>query len=194
MRSAARSTLFFALLLTAASLLLPAGALAGSAKRKTTSCAYANLRPSATDVAMIDAATLCLIDRVRAVYRLRPLHSNHELQAVATTQVGDMVHADYFADNPPTGQTPATLVEGTHYAAHATSLTTGENIAWGTGAEATPAYVVAAWMRSPAHRELILTADFRDAGVSAYAAVPPVVEPVAPAPGATYAVEFGARG
>lgn len=182
------------LLLTAISLQLPAGALAGRAKHRTTSCAYANLLPTATDTATIDAATLCLIDRVRAVYRLRPLRSNHELQAVASTQVGDMVRSDYFADDAPSGQTPATLIEATHYAAHAPSLTTGQNIAWGTGADATPAYVVAAWMRSPAHRELILTADFRDAGVGAYAAVPPVVEPSSPVPGATYAVEFGARG
>jgi uncharacterized protein YkwD len=183
-----------ALLLVLAALLLPAGASAASAKGPVSSCANANLRPSATNMPAIDTATLCLIDRIRAAYHLRSLHLNHELQTVASTQVGDMVHSDYFADNRPSGQTPATLIESTRYAAHATSLATGQNIAWGTGADATPAYVVAAWMRSPAHRELILTADFRDAGVGACAAVPPVVEPVAPAPGATYAVEFGARG
>ena len=83
------------------------------------------------------------------------------------------------------------MIEATPYAAHATSLATGENIAWGTGADATPAYVVAAWMHSPPHREIILLASYRDAGVSATAAVPSLVENGTS--GATYAVELGAR-
>jgi uncharacterized protein YkwD len=169
-----------------------ASALASGTNVKPRFCAYATLVPNSSNVAIIDAATLCLIDQVRATYGLLPLHSNHELQAVATTQVKDMVHWNYFADNRPPDETPATLIEATRYGAHASTLATGQNIAWGTGAYATPAHVVTDWMHSPPHREIILTADFRDAGVSATAAVPSAVEDRVP--GATYAVEFGARG
>jgi uncharacterized protein YkwD len=142
-------------------------------------------------VAAIDAATLCLIDQVRAAYSLRPLRANQELQAVASTQVRDMVHWNYFADNRPPEETPVSLIEATRYG-HTASLAVGQNIAWGTGAYATPAHVVREWMNSPPHREIMLTANFRDAGVSATAAVPSALEDGHP--GATYAVEFGARG
>jgi uncharacterized protein YkwD len=212
----ALSMLAAILLMCTGALLTPAHALAAPAKRKSTFCANANLLPTTANTATVDAATLCLIDNLRTAYHLRTLRSNHELQAVAATQVGEMVRRNYFADDSPSGRTPATLIEAMPYAAHATSLATGENIAWGTGADATPAYVVAAWMNSPPHRELILTADFHDAGVSATAAVPSVVTAASPSavtaaspsgvtaagpsvvednlPGATYAIEFGARG
>jgi uncharacterized protein YkwD len=198
-------TLIAVALFSTGPLLMPAGAPAAgapatSAKKKPHSCANSNLLPNKINTAAVAAATLCLIDKVRATYHLRPLRSNHELQALATTQVGDMVRWNYFADNRPAGQTPATLIEATRYGAHATRLATGQNIAWGTGVYASPARVVTAWMNSPPHRKIILTADFRDAGVSATAAVPSVVENRVPTPvpasmpGATYAVEFGARG
>jgi uncharacterized protein YkwD len=186
----ALSMLAATLLIATGALPMPASALATSTQRKSASCANANLLPTAADAAAVDAATLCLIDHVRTASHLRPLRFNHELQAVAATQVSAMVRWNYFADNSPSGQTPARLIEATPYAAHATRLATGQNIAWGTGTDATPAFVVDAWMKSPPHRELILTAAYRDAGVSATPAVPSVVES---APGATYAVEFGAR-
>jgi uncharacterized protein YkwD len=187
----ALSALVAALLILAGTLSSSASASTVGAKAKPRSCANANLQPSHHDVAAIDTATLCLIDQVRAACRLRPLRANRELQAVARTQVSDMVRWNYFADNRPPDETPATLIEATRYG-HAASLATGQNIAWGTGAYATPAHVVIAWMHSPPHREIMLTAGFRDVGVSATAAVPSVVEDRLP--GATYAVEFGARG
>ena len=88
-----------------------------------------------------------------------------------------MVRRNYFADDSPPGAHAARLIEATPYAAHAASLAIGENIAWGTGTDATPAYMVAAWMDSPPHREIILTASYRDAGVGATPAVPARARP-----------------
>jgi uncharacterized protein YkwD len=175
----------------AAALLMPMGALATSAKTRSPSCANANLGPTPADTAAVDTATLCLIDRVRAAHHLRPLWSNHELQAVAATQVSDMVRRDYFSDNSPSGQSPGALIATIPYGAHAASLSTAQDLGWGTLSDATPAGIVAAWMHSPPHREIILTAEFRDAGVGVAPAVPSVLE--AGWSGATYAVEFGAR-
>jgi uncharacterized protein YkwD len=181
-----------ALMMLVAALLMPAAALAMSAKGKSRSCAYANLRPTSTNAARIDTATLCLIDRVRLTYRLRALHANRELQSVANAKTTSMVSRDYFSDNSPSGQSPAALIAAIPYGAHASSLSTAQDLGWGTLADATPTGIVTAWMHSPPHREIILTATFRDAGVGVVPAVPSVIAPRAP--GATYAVEFGARG
>jgi uncharacterized protein YkwD len=182
--------------LGAASILLaapiPAGALATSAKTRSASCAYANLRPTRANTATVDGATLCLIDQVRAAYHLRALRSNHELQTVATTLVGGMVSRDYYSDNSPSGQSPGALIATIPYGAHAASLSTAQDLGWGTLSAATPAGIVKAWMHSPPHRQIILTAEFREAGVGVSAAVPSVLG--AGKRGATYAVEFAARG
>jgi len=156
----------------------------------STPCRGANLRPNATNLAAVDAATLCLIERTRAGHRVRTLRSNGELRAVAASQVDSMVRRDYFADVRPSGQTPFSLVAATRYPAHA-GLSTGQVIAWGSGANATPARIVAAWMASPAHRTIILTGEYRDVGVAAVSAVPAKL--AGGHRGATYTIEFAAR-
>jgi uncharacterized protein YkwD len=190
----AAAALFVAAPALGASLLpAPASAPASSTKAKPRpSCAYANLRPTAADTALVDRATLCLIDQLRAAYRLRPLRANRELQAVAGEQATGMVRDDYFGDDSPTGQTPARLIEALPYGAHASSLATAQNLGWGTRSAATPAGIVTAWMHSPPHREVILTGTFSDIGVGVWPAVPAILGHGAR--GATYAVEFAARG
>ncbi len=101
------------------------------------------------------------------------------------------VARDYFADDSPTGQTPLALLSATHYTAHAAALASAQNIGWGTGAQSTPARWSSPGCTRPRIARIILTGEVREAGVGVAAAVPPVLE-VAP-PGATYAVEFGAR-
>ena len=155
-------------------------------------CPGANLHPDRVNAPAIRAATVCLIDRVRAVYHLRPLHSNRLLQGVATRQVKDMVRWNYFADDRPSGMTPATLIASTGYAARARSLSTGQNIGWATGADTTPASMVSAWMHSPPHRAIILARRFLDIGAAVSGALPSVLQ--RGRLGATYAVEFAARG
>jgi uncharacterized protein YkwD len=167
------------------------GADAARIKATSRPCPGANLTPTALDAAAVDAATLCLVDRVRSARHLRPLRSNHELQTVAARQVNCIVRSNYFADECPSGQTAAALIAATPYAAHAVRLFTGQNLGWGTGPYATPAQIVAAWMSSPAHRAIILTRTFNDAGVGMTPAVPTTVG--VGETGATYAIEFAAR-
>jgi uncharacterized protein YkwD len=168
------------------------GALAaGGSSRADAPCPGADLHPTATNAPAVDAATLCLVDLVRAGHHRAPLRANRELGAVAASQVATMISWDYFADVRPSGQTPLSLVFVTRYPAHASSVSIGQNIAWGTGEDTTPARIVAAWMSSPPHREIILDGEYRDAGVAARAALPRVVG--AGGRGATYVMEFGAR-
>jgi uncharacterized protein YkwD len=101
------------------------------------------------------------------------------------------VLGDYFGDDSRSGETPLQRIVATRYLRHTTGVSTAQNIGWGTDAQATPAAIVAAWMHSPPHREIILTEEFRDIGVGARAAAPPAL--AAGRPGATYTVEFGTR-
>jgi uncharacterized protein YkwD len=154
-------------------------------------CPGAALRPTNTDGPAVDAATLCLVNAVRAAHGLHALRANGQLGKVATSQVATMIRWDYFADVRPTGQTPMSLVGVTRYPAHTAGYAVGQNIAWGTAAFASPEHIVAEWMASPPHRAIILTPGYRDAGVAVTPALPGVLR--AGQSGATYAMEFGVR-
>jgi uncharacterized protein YkwD len=153
-------------------------------------CANTHLRPTRSNVRAVELATRCLIDRERVVHHLRPLHPNRSLQMVAHEQSAGMALDDYFGDDSRTGQTPLQRLVADHYLKHHPSASTAQNIGWGTGRDATPLGMVAAWMDSPPHREIILTAEFRAIGVG--------VAPHAPTRlahgerGATYTVELAA--
>jgi len=160
---------------------------AGAATR----CPGAGLSPLSATATTIDEATLCLINRTRVAHHLDAVSNNRQLGAVATAQVRTMVRMDYFSHVRPTGQTPMAVVRSTHYPARAASLSVGEVIAWGSGSYATPAHIFAEWMASPGHRAVILTPEFRDAGVAFTNAVPGRLG--TGGAGSTYAVEFGVR-
>jgi uncharacterized protein YkwD len=154
-------------------------------------CADANLQPTAADLARIDAATLCLVNRVRAAHRLRPLRFSSPLQGVAAGQAWDMVRGNYFGDESLSGQTPMQRILATAYPARATRIRAAQNIGWATGPLATPAAMVQAWMQSPPHREIMLTPTFHDIGVGVTPAAPSAL--AQGLAGATYTLEFGQR-
>ncbi len=154
-------------------------------------CAGENLLPTVANARTVDAATLCLINRLRGARGLRSLRANRELRHVASSQVDTMVLRNYFADDRPTGQTPLSLVAITRYPMHTDGFAVGQNLAWGTGNDTTPAHIVEEWMASPPHREIMLSGEYRDAGVAVTPAVPTVLD--RNGHGATYAIEFGVR-
>jgi uncharacterized protein YkwD len=177
-----------------AALLLGVGALGAAAlpaRGEGGHCAGAELSPTPSNAPRVASATLCLINQVRRAYGLHPLRSNRVLRKLATGQVNDMVSWNYFADDRPPGLTPIALVSKTRYITHATELSVGQNIGWGTGEYATPAGMVAAWIASPGHLENIVTSEYREVGVGVIPAVPARFKPELP--GATYAMEFAVR-
>jgi uncharacterized protein YkwD len=179
--------------LLVAGLLICAGALVVEQPPADASsaCAKSALLPNGRNTAAVDAATLCLINRVRAHHGLRRLRANAPLRAVAASQVASMLRWNYFADIRPSGQTPLALVGGTRYRAHTARISIGQNIAWASTTAATPANIVAEWMASPPHAAIILSAEYRDAGVAVVPALPSVLRKGRS--GAVYAVEFGVR-
>ena len=180
-------TLILALIPAAA----PVYAAGTRSLRRQAPCANTNLQPSSKDLAQIEAATFCLIQRVRLTARLHPLRFNRPLQSVAAGQAQDMVAGDYFGDDGIAGETPIERILASPYPSGATRVASAQNIGWATGPLASPEAMVAAWMGSPPHRAIILTPGFRDIGVG--------VTPAAPSSlsqglaGATYTLEFGQR-
>jgi uncharacterized protein YkwD len=171
----------------------PAVAAKARAQASAAACPGANAAPNGRNSAGVDSATLCLMNQVRLAHGLRPLRHNRTLAEIATGQARDMVAGDYFGDQSISGKSPLARVMASGYPVHASSirLMTAQNIGWGTGPNATPAGIVRAWMASPPHRQIILTAVYRDTGVGVAPSVPSGLG--AGWPGATYAVEFGAR-
>jgi uncharacterized protein YkwD len=161
------------------------------AAARASSCGNEQLRPAADNAGAVETATLCLIDRIRAAHQLGPLRANRDLRSMAARKVGSMLRWNYFADVGPGATGLLSLIGAGSYRAHATRVSLGQNIAWGTGVQATPARIVDGWMASPPHRRIILTGSFRDAGVAAIPAVPSSYGHGEY--GATYVIELGTR-
>jgi uncharacterized protein YkwD len=135
---------------------------------------------------------LCLMNRARARFGLRPLHTNQCLHRVAARHAHDMVNRRYFAHITPNGWDPGRRARASGYVPRAAAWIVGENIAWGVAGAARPNWVMRAWMHSPPHRHNILNRHFRDVGIGVARGVP-----VRGFPGvrlrATFSVEFGAH-
>jgi uncharacterized protein YkwD len=155
-------------------------------------CSDAQLQPTRANLSRVTSATLCLIQHERHSYHLSLLHSDGSLQRIATKQAKEMVVGDYFGDNSLSGWTPIHRIEISHYARRGKSLSAAQNIGWGTAGLATPAAMVQGWMLSPPHRHIMLTGAYRDIGVGVAPAAPASL--TLGAKGATYTVEFAARG
>jgi uncharacterized protein YkwD len=154
-------------------------------------CAGADVLPSAATLSQARSATLCLLNRERAAKGLPALRSEKALGTMATRFAGLMVRQRFFDHVSPGGSTLSSRIASSGYVRRTVSWSAGENIAWGSGVEATPASIVAAWMHSAPHRRNILDPRFREVGIG--------VSPGAPAQlgdgeqAATYATEFGRR-
>jgi uncharacterized protein YkwD len=140
-------------------------------------------------LAQVQAATLCLINLQRGAHGESPLNANSRLGTAAARHSADMVAENYFEHTSPSGQTFIDRLTAAGYITPRISYSAGENIATGTGAESTPAAMVAAWMNSPEHRANILDADFTDTGIGVVAGAPASIG--GGRPGGTYTEDFG---
>jgi hypothetical protein len=101
--------------------------------------------------------------------------------------VQDLVAGSYFSHTGRDGSDILARIKRTGYIRDDRAWRIGENLAWGTGALATPAATMQAWMNSPGHRENILNGAYREVGVGVVAGNPKRADGA----GATYATEFG---
>ena len=185
-RSAAR----LALALSTLVLLIPGAA---SARRAVgaDACIGADLPPTALTLAIAKKATLCLVNVERQTRGLRALRDNSRIDKAALSHSRDMVARGYFDHVTPNGGDPVSRLLHVHYLSYTSAgWSVGEDLAWGSGIDATPRQIVSSWMASPPHRANILHASFRDAGIGVALGAPEST----PLPGATYTLDFGRRG
>jgi uncharacterized protein YkwD len=174
--------------LAVAGALVAAPASAVARAHRAGSCANADLPPTASNLASVRKATLCLINAQRTSRGLRALRSNSHLRAAADRYAREMVAKDFFGHVSPSGSTVLQRIKNSAYLKPARSWAIGENLAWGTGTLATAAQTVRGWMSSPPHRRNMLDKGFREIGIGVALGAPGSNDP-----GATYATEFGRR-
>jgi uncharacterized protein YkwD len=154
------------------------------------SCAGATLTPTPNDVERVRSATLCLVNRERALHGEDALQANAHLEQAAQAHSESMASSDYFDHVGPSGDTPLSRMRAAGYIySSKIGFEVGENIGWGTLWESTPRAIVAAWMASPGHRANILDAHYRDTAIGV-AAHPPSSFAHGQ-PGGMYTQDFG---
>jgi uncharacterized protein YkwD len=153
-------------------------------------CENTGLMPEPANLALVRAAVLCLVNRVRAQNGESPLKLNPQLEQAAEGHGHELISTNYFAHVSPSGRTPVDRIRETGYIPGlSVGYVIGENLAWGTYGLATPAAIVSAWIASPGHLANILESQYGDTGIGVTPQVPASLSNGAP--GATYAQEFG---
>jgi len=152
------------------------------------SCADAAIAPGPETMAAVSAATLCLLNGERADRGLPALTLNARLTRAADLYAADLVSGSYFSHTGRDGSDLMQRIRRTGYLPSGGGWSIGENLAWGTGALATPGAIMRAWMNSPGHRDNILNARYREIGIGVAGGNPKRGDGA----GATYATEFGA--
>jgi uncharacterized protein YkwD len=147
-------------------------------------CARTSANPSSSNLGAMSSAILCLLNAERAAKGLPALHANGKLKRAAQGWARAMVARRFFAHEAGRS-TLQSRIKKTGYIRGNWSL--GENIAWGSGALATPQAIVNGWMHSPGHRANILHGQFKDIGIGIRLGAPGQ----GLSGGATYVTDFG---
>src|SRR6476660_4223968 len=111
--------------------------LAAPAGAARAACPSAGEIPSQENLDLVRSATLCLVNRERAIHHRAPLNANDDLAKAAGAYVNAMTARKFFAHVSPDGSTPASRIKVTFYLVDARSWSIGENLAWGGGKLAT---------------------------------------------------------
>jgi len=162
---------------------------ANATSASAASCPDASAAPGGTEASVLAQATLCLLNRERSRYELRPLRLNRRLTVASQAHSSEMVARQYFDHVTPSGLTPSARIGATGYLTGAQGWTIGENIMWGTLTLDTPEAAVEAWMHSPGHRANILYGPYRDIGIGVAVGDPTDIA----GPAGTYTTDFGVK-
>ena len=111
------------------------------------------------------AAVRCLINQRRRAGGIGQLDPHGALKTAAKRHTIQMLSAGCFSHACAGEADLVRRVTAAGYLPCVCAWSVGENIAWGPGKQGSPAGIVAAWMASPPHRELILTGRMKDVDV-----------------------------
>lgn len=120
----------------------------------------------------------------RGLHRLRP---NGALARAARGHAHDMVQRRYASHYSRAGRGPANRVRGTGYLRGTRRWWVGENIAWADQGRDLR-WIVPAWLRSVAHRHILLSGRYHELGIGIAKS-----SPTGDGRGLTVVVDFGRR-
>jgi uncharacterized protein YkwD len=152
-------------------------------------CARAAATAAPTTLQQSSHAVLCLVNTKRATRGMRPLGTSRLLSRAARRHSRDMVARSYFSHVSPNGMDARQRIVRTGYLYRRPGAMVGETIAWAAAGDATPAELVGSFMRSGAHRSMLLDRSFRQIGVGLALGAPVA----GMGGGATLTLTFGRR-
>jgi uncharacterized protein YkwD len=173
--------------ITGRSILPPAGRKGGVGAEA--SCTDADVQPTAQNISHVLDVVFCLMNAMRANAGLPALAQQALLAKASLDHSQDMVDNKYFAHNSLDGRDVVARLTDVGYIPKTGQWIIGENLAWGSGALATPKALVSAWMNSPPHRENLLASAFQDVGVGLVFGTPSKDA----SEGVTVTTDFGTR-
>jgi uncharacterized protein YkwD len=116
----------------------------------------------------LEKQIVTLVNKKRAARGLAKLRVNAKLVKASRSHSREMGNQQYFAHDSASGESFAgRLIRFGYTREGCSAWSAGENIAWGTGLYSTAQHTVNVWMKSAAHRKVMLTAKFRDLGIGA---------------------------
>jgi uncharacterized protein YkwD len=127
------------------------------------------------------------LNAARADHGLAPVRTDARLTRAATRHSRDMVAHHYFAHESRGGARFSSRIQATGFMRRPGRWWVGESLAWGRGPDAAPEAIVRAWLQSPSHRRVVLSARYRRVGIGIARGTPAGVA----APGVTYTADFG---
>jgi uncharacterized protein YkwD len=150
-------------------------------------------RPSGTQTraTQLQVALLAQINSFRAAHGLARLRVSAGLTAAANAHSTQMARLGFFSHNSANGQSFSRRIARSYTPRGFRSWSVGENLVWG-GPDIAPARAFRLWLSSPPHRANLLTARWREVGLSAvHSTSAPGVYGGGPATVVT--LDFGAR-
>ena len=147
-----RALILFVLLLAATGVIAGPAAASGSA-------------PAATErLQALDHEILVRLNEARVAHGLRPLVLSDDLQDAAVSHSRAMLEGGFFAHESKDGSSFVARLKRHYRAAGYNAWSAGENLLYNTDA-VDAATAIEAWLASPAHRENMLTAEWREVGI-----------------------------
>jgi uncharacterized protein YkwD len=149
------------------SLLLLAFPAAGVAQASglAEGCPWADAVPSPVNLIRVQAATRCVINRVRQDEGLPPLRFNRALGHAAVAHSRDQARRRYCSHSSLDGRLPVNRVIAAGYGTSRAAPLVSEDLACGPQSLAIPVRVVKKWVHSDDHRATLLDPRFVDAGI-----------------------------
>jgi uncharacterized protein YkwD len=128
--------------------------------------AGASVDRPATVIRSLEQDVLANLNALRKQHGLVPLRFSTKLAAAARHHSTDMANRGYFSHSSASGSSFSRRIARFYPAAGRRYWSVGENLLW-SSPDVDAAGAIQMWLNSPAHRKIMLTARWREIGLSA---------------------------